>query len=415
MAGFSMEDIDVTTFLLGDPSNCAKILSSSTPPSMDLPTAKARSVVSSLFGDSRKVKPWSGPLLPPRVSPQMTLGACPVVDRRCGSSRRSQGSWRLEVDDEFQNLNSDPVFTSMVGRVGLDNGQLDGGVLGPTRFGPNALGRLLSRRGRLPDCFRSQKSSQSRSLPTTLSSPLGGGTRLTYADVVRGVVMDGRGGHAGRGFNGAGNQYTNPGGFDHGGAGRGVDTGFGGGGRGSGDGFGNGSQGGFMQGYGNGGQFPGGYQGDLHGVGGQFHGGFQGFGSAPLQGMGFQQQGDHRSPVTGNIVPFHGGPGWNSQHGGNFGGAGGYGGNNPNSEGYRSNHNNMLPGSQQGGFNQAATQFNPGHNGQNFFQDRGGNRMRGRGRGSRGNYLFPVAVVFKLLVLVMGRSLMKYQLLQPLM
>lgn len=58
-----------------------KIMDSFTPVSLDPQTAKARSIVSTLFGDKNCGKPWQGPLPPPIISPPMTLGACPVHDR----------------------------------------------------------------------------------------------------------------------------------------------------------------------------------------------------------------------------------------------------------------------------------------------------------------------------------------------
>lgn len=74
-SSFAMADIEVTMNLLEDPVTSAKIISSSTPSLMDPSTARAREIVSNLFSSNHSGKPWRGPLPPPRVSWQMTLGA----------------------------------------------------------------------------------------------------------------------------------------------------------------------------------------------------------------------------------------------------------------------------------------------------------------------------------------------------
>ncbi|TVU36606.1 hypothetical protein EJB05_18545, partial [Eragrostis curvula] len=360
-AGFSVAEIDATALMLEDPVISAKVLATSTPTSMDQQTTLARKVVSTLFEGRRLGKPWRGPLPPPRTSPPMTLGACTVKDQRGEPHRSSSGGRRSGEEDEVQISNLDPVSTASpkVGRAGLKREVSIWNGSGWTRFRCNALGRLMSRKGRLPDCYRRNQSL--RTLPTA-----GGDCRPTYAAIVRGARMDGRSAHGAAGFNGGGNPGF-PGAFG-GGPGGGHPGAFGGG----------------------------------NGGGGQFQGGYHGDGRGPPHGWGGAPHGQQMAPGGGNNVPMHGGPMWNSfmpQHGGALGNNGGFGGNQMGNGGFMPpNHPNSFPNNQQGGvsqegmamgygsanFNQVGASFDPGYGGPNSGQNRGGPRQRGRGRGSRG-------------------------------
>ncbi|CAL5059495.1 unnamed protein product [Urochloa decumbens] len=219
--GFSREEIEAVSAVVDNPVEWELAMADSTPVALDRPVTLARKVISILKKNSTKGSAWHGPLPQKRVSPQMTLGDCPIkLVSRPKSGEKQQ---RPKVRDGVRILNdvsaADPDFScGQVGGVSEDTtdaepvlplGQRQIGVW--LKDGPSwihvqlgsAVGRLLSRKGTLPAVYR--------------NNPGAGGSetltgRPSYAEIV--MAGNGAGGfnnqqhqggfpnHAGGGFQG---------------------------------------------------------------------------------------------------------------------------------------------------------------------------------------------------------------------
>lgn len=296
--GFSVDEIDAATTLLANPLLGAKVIASTTPTSMDSTMIRGRQIFSTMFTDRlQKGKPWQGPLPGPRISPPMTLGDCPVLNRR-STRRRPEDEQRPEVEEGIQNLNQDPQLTgcSVLGQHGLNSELAIWTGSEWARYRRNALGRLLSRRGKLPECYRHNH-------PPSRTLTFSPGGERSYAAVVRRGLMEAGGASGAGGFNGGG----------HNGNFQGAFSGAGGGNFGAGNNINNGGfPGNFMAA--NDGAHPGGFQGDR---GGQI---------PPWNG---QMHGNHFGQVDGQGFFRNNGPTWSipnqlQQQGGAFGNGHGF-------------------------------------------------------------------------------------------
>lgn len=417
-AGISSQEVQKVDALLYDPITSEKACAINTPASMNSSDKLARTVIKALI-DGRQKKPaagtWKGLLPPPRSSPPLTLGDLPIKqDRRRTKASQEQAS---NGKTTFQISNPDPVSSRKEGSVISGADHVVFVPCGATwaRFRlSQSVGRLLARRGTLPDQFRDP------ACPSTLA----GGARPSYVQVVKRLAMEGGGhhGHAQGGFNGGnggGIHGHGHGGFN-GGNGGGMNQGafvgnFGvasGGVHGSvpggvpggplgiaggqflahgpsGDGFHGGPSGGSAQFRGSTGgsaQFHGGAGGvQFHGPGGGTH----------VQGN--QWGGQFQGQQLGHDVNAHMGGGQGADqghHGWNYGSQqGGY--TNPN---FHLSQNQQATGSQdhsKGGFSETLqagfgrgghgnSGFNPGFDGPSYGPGSGWHKQRGKSRGTRG-------------------------------
>lgn len=213
--GFSVDDIISATDVPAISPLRDKVMASTPPSVMDRSIFMARKIVSTLFEPRQpKGKPWRGPLPNPRVSPPMTLGACLVKDLSKGLGCR-----RPEMEEGVRILNQDPQSTDApnLGRHGPNYEVSIWTGTDWARFRRNALGRLLSRRGTLPQCYR-------HNTPVKTLAPILDGD-CTYAAIVQGRAMD-SGGASGAGYNGGGHNSGHNGGLHGGFNGGGNNGGF---------------------------------------------------------------------------------------------------------------------------------------------------------------------------------------------
>lgn len=174
------EQIKEVSSLLSNSSSRDKNLCSTMLATMNREISMARNIVSTLF-EGRKIDPgvWKGPLPRPRVSPPLTLGDCRVTDRRGDRSTGRRSPVRSQQCHDGSFLNSKSKRAKSVDRR-VQVRVWVGSSWGRFNLNPN-VGRVLSRRRKPPDQFRS-----SPSAPTLAKAAA---DCPSYADITRCGVM----------------------------------------------------------------------------------------------------------------------------------------------------------------------------------------------------------------------------------
>jgi len=213
-AGFQADDLVQAVVLLQNSDIKAQVTATSTPATISDSAMHVRKLMSALIKSRSTVQPWQGPLLPPRISPSVTLGDCVTHDARIRNkttlkkfysnvSDRAPKSSQIDKGDFVSSKSRPDQHLSKE----INEGNFQGSRFGQhkvmaIRFANNdwarvhlctSVGNVLRHRGKLSS-LGSPSNHRGSNLPLT-----------SYADVVRRGLMEGGGagqGSAG-GFGGA--------------------------------------------------------------------------------------------------------------------------------------------------------------------------------------------------------------------